>query len=147
MLVYMQTSYFSIWMDEAGKMKKLKWWTKTTGKTIPLPKWTEEQKTLKKFVWHEDLRPVDRYDIFRFYKGKTTPPPSPDGPETETELAPSPVEPEMLPAEADTPPAEIETEIETKTEPEVEPDPEPEPEPESVEEEPAESRLEKKENE
>jgi lipopolysaccharide export system protein LptA len=79
---YTQTSYFSLWMDEEGQMKKLKWWPYTTGKTVPLPDLTEEQKTLKKFAWHEALRPVDRYDIFRFYRRKTTetdaPPPETD---------------------------------------------------------------------
>jgi lipopolysaccharide export system protein LptA len=68
MLIYTQTSYFSIWMGEDGKMEKLKWWPKTAGKVIPLPDLTEEQKTLRKFAWYEDLRPVDRHDIFRFYK-------------------------------------------------------------------------------
>ncbi|MDR1115746.1 MAG: hypothetical protein LBL33_06320, partial [Tannerella sp.] len=80
-----QTSYFSLWMDEEGKIKKLKWWPLTTGKLIPLPDLTEEQKTLKKFVWHEELRPVDRYDIFRFYKRKKTVAEQPDVPPAETE--------------------------------------------------------------
>jgi lipopolysaccharide export system protein LptA len=70
-LNYTQSSYLSMWMDEKGKLAKLKLWPAPVGKTIPLPDLTEEQKTLKKFAWHEDLRPVDRYDIFRFYKGKT----------------------------------------------------------------------------
>jgi hypothetical protein len=72
-------------MDEEGKIKKLKWWPLTTGKLIPLPDLTEEQKTLKKFVWHEELRPVDRYDIFRFYKRKKTVAEQPDVPPAETE--------------------------------------------------------------
>jgi lipopolysaccharide export system protein LptA len=67
-LIYIQSSYLSMWMDEAGKLAKLKFESSPVGKVIPLPDLTEEQKTLKKFVWHEDLRPVDKYDIFRFYK-------------------------------------------------------------------------------
>jgi lipopolysaccharide export system protein LptA len=80
LLYYIKTSYLSIWMNEAGKLAKLKTWPLTVGEVIPVPDLTEEQKTLKKFVWREDLRPVDKYDIFRFYKsrkkGMATHPPS-----------------------------------------------------------------------
>ena len=70
MLNYTQSPYLSIWMNEKGKLEKLKLSSQSTGKTIPLPDLTDEQKTLKKFAWYGDLRPVDKDDIFRFYKKK-----------------------------------------------------------------------------
>ena len=65
-LNYTQSSYLTIWFAE-GKFHKLKTWTKTDGLMTPIPDLTPEQKTLSKFAWYDDLRPVDRYDIFRFY--------------------------------------------------------------------------------
>jgi lipopolysaccharide export system protein LptA len=67
-LNYLKSSSLSIWTDEEGRLSKLKFIDRPVGKTIPLPELTEAQKTLKKFAWHKDLRPVDKYDIFRFYK-------------------------------------------------------------------------------
>ena len=64
---YTQSSYLSIWFDE-GKLEKLKIWPSPNGKMTPIPDLTPAEKTLKKFAWHDALRPVDRYDIFRFYK-------------------------------------------------------------------------------
>jgi len=88
-LNYTQSSYLSIWFIE-GKLDKLKIWPNPTGKMIPIPDLTPEQKTLKKFAWYDDLRPVDRYDIFRFYnerkRGRDDPPPTPQ--ETEPEKPP-----------------------------------------------------------
>ena len=63
---YTQSSYLSMWFDE-GKFSRAKFWTSPSGKMTPLPDLTPEQKTLKKFAWHDNIRPVDRYDIFRFY--------------------------------------------------------------------------------
>ena len=65
-LLYTQSSFLSIWFNE-GKLEDLKWWPKSDGKLTPIHLMTPEQKTLKKFAWYDDLRPVDRYDIFRFY--------------------------------------------------------------------------------
>jgi hypothetical protein len=68
-LNYTQSSYLSIWFVE-GKFFKLKIWSQSTGKMTPIPDLTPEQKTLKKFAWHDALRPTDRYDIFRFYNAR-----------------------------------------------------------------------------
>jgi lipopolysaccharide export system protein LptA len=66
---YTQSAYLSIWMQE-GKLEKLKIWPAPKGKMTPIFELSPEQKTLKKFAWHDDVRPRDRYDIFRFYKSK-----------------------------------------------------------------------------
>ena len=70
-LNYTQSSYLSIWLNE-GKLDKLKIWPKPVGKMVPIPDLTPEQKTLKKFAWYGELRPKDRYDIFRFYNQRKT---------------------------------------------------------------------------
>jgi lipopolysaccharide assembly outer membrane protein LptD (OstA) len=66
---YTQSSYLSMWMKE-GKLDKMKIWPTPKGKMIPIPLLLPEEKTLKKFVWHDDIRPRDKHDIFRFYKRK-----------------------------------------------------------------------------
>jgi lipopolysaccharide assembly outer membrane protein LptD (OstA) len=72
MLNYMKSSYLSFWMNEEGELEKLKLYPPIpAGKVIPIPDLSVEEKTLKKFVWYGDLRPVDKNDIFRFYKKKT----------------------------------------------------------------------------
>ncbi|MDR0573655.1 MAG: hypothetical protein LBG96_06425 [Tannerella sp.] len=68
-LNYTLSSYLSIWFQE-GKLDKLKIWPSPTGKMIPIPDLIPEQKTLKKFAWYGDLRPADKYDIFRFYTSR-----------------------------------------------------------------------------
>ena len=68
---YSQSSYLSIWFDEEGKLAKFKIWPLPTAKTIPIHLLTQEDKTLKKFAWFGDLRPIDRFDIFRFYIPKS----------------------------------------------------------------------------
>jgi hypothetical protein len=73
MLNYTQSSYLSMWMDDEGKLEKLLLHPKPAGKTIPIPDLTNEEKTLKKFAWYGDIRPVDNNDIFRFYKKKVAP--------------------------------------------------------------------------
>ena len=70
-LNYSQSSYLSIWFEE-GKLGKLKIWPSPKGRLVPIPDISPEQKTLEKFAWHEELRPTDRHDIFRFYKKQKT---------------------------------------------------------------------------
>ena len=70
-LNYTQSPYLSIWFRE-GKLAKLKIWPKPKARTIPIPDLTPEVKTLKNFAWYGHLRPIDRYDIFRFYNLRKT---------------------------------------------------------------------------
>jgi lipopolysaccharide export system protein LptA len=64
---YTQSPYMSFWMKE-GKLDKMKTWSASKGKLIPLFELLPEEKTLKKFAWYADIRPTDKNDIFRFYK-------------------------------------------------------------------------------
>jgi lipopolysaccharide export system protein LptA len=64
-----QSSYLTIRMKE-GKLDRLKIWSASKNKMTPIFMLEPEQKTLKKFAWHDDIRPQDKNDIFRFYKGK-----------------------------------------------------------------------------
>ncbi|MDR0393630.1 MAG: hypothetical protein LBH77_00570 [Tannerella sp.] len=74
MLNYTKSSYLSFWMDEEGKFRRLKLYPPNpVGRTTPIPDLSNEDKTLKKFAWYGDLRPVDKNDIFRFYKKKELP--------------------------------------------------------------------------
>jgi len=66
-LNYTQSAYLSMWLKD-NKLERIKCWDAPTGKTIPLPDLTPEQKTLKKFVWYDEVRPISKKDIFRFYK-------------------------------------------------------------------------------
>ena len=66
---YTQSSYLSMWFEE-GKFDRWKIWSISNNKMIPVPDLTLEQKTLKKFAWYDEIRPADRYDIFRFYNSK-----------------------------------------------------------------------------
>jgi hypothetical protein len=66
---YTQSPYMSFWMKE-GKLERWKIWSASKGKLIPLFDLLPEEKTLKKFAWHADIRPTDKNDIFRFYKSK-----------------------------------------------------------------------------
>jgi len=59
-----QSSYLSMWLKD-NKLDKLMIWPSPTGKMIPIPDLTPQQKTLKKFAWFADIRPVNRHDIFR----------------------------------------------------------------------------------
>ena len=86
-LNYTQSSFLSIWLNE-GKLDKLKIWPKPVGKMIPIPDLTPEEKTLKKFAWYGELRPTDRYDIFRFYNQRKANP------------APATPDPDYAPAES-----------------------------------------------
>jgi Organic solvent tolerance protein OstA len=70
-LNYTQSSYLSIWLKE-GKLDKLKIWPSPKGKMIPIPDLSPGDKTLKKFAWYDEIRPKDRYDIFRFYNQRKT---------------------------------------------------------------------------
>jgi lipopolysaccharide export system protein LptA len=74
MLNYTKSSYLSFWMDEEGRFRKLKLYPPNpVGKTTPIPDLSDEERTLKKFAWYGDLRPVDKNDIFRFYEKKEPP--------------------------------------------------------------------------
>ena len=72
-LNYTQSAYLTIWFIE-GKFHKLKTWPKTDGLMTPIPDLTAEQKTLKKFAWYDELRPTDRFDIFRKGEAPLDPP-------------------------------------------------------------------------
>ena len=65
--------YFAILFDDEGNRETMKWLGKFSGETYPIFDVTTEKKKLKKFVWHSEIRPVDKYDIFRFYTKKETP--------------------------------------------------------------------------
>jgi len=65
-LNYTQSSYLSMWLKN-NKLERLKIWPSAIGDLIPIPDLAPEQKTLKRFAWHADIRPVDRHDVFRFY--------------------------------------------------------------------------------
>ena len=86
-LNYTQSSYLSIWFNE-GKLDKLKIWPKSVGKMTPIPDLMPDQKTLQKFAWYGDLRPEDRYDIFRFYNRRKATADSPSAVEYEPEDSP-----------------------------------------------------------
>ncbi|MDU1904492.1 MAG: OstA-like protein [Dysgonomonas sp.] len=64
-----ESSYLS--MDFVNrKVTKLKLWPKSTGKMVPIPDLQPSQGKLKDFEWHDYLRPLDKYDIFREVKKK-----------------------------------------------------------------------------
>ncbi len=48
-----------------NQVEKLKLWSSTKAQTLPLPQLTADDKTLKGFVWLKDVRPMDKFDIFR----------------------------------------------------------------------------------
>jgi hypothetical protein len=64
-----QSSYLTIWMKES-KLDRLKIWSASKNQMTPIFMLLPEQKTLKKFAWHDDIRPKDKNDVFRFYKNK-----------------------------------------------------------------------------
>jgi hypothetical protein len=45
-------------------MEKLKLWTQSSGRLIPIPDLTPDVKTLKDFYWFDYLRPGDKDDIY-----------------------------------------------------------------------------------
>ena len=94
-LNYTQSSYLSIWFRE-GKFNKLKTFPKTDGLMTPIPDLTTEQKTLNKFNWYDELRPVDRFDIFRFYNERKKAKEKVEEEKVEEETEPEPVEPEPV---------------------------------------------------
>ena len=65
------SAYLSIWFNE-GQFNGMKIWPLSSNRMLPIPDLTPEEKTLKKFAWYEDVRPVDRYDIFRFYRSQAS---------------------------------------------------------------------------
>ncbi len=50
---------------ENRQLKKLTMWPQVKGSLTPLPKLTPEVLYLSNFRWYDDLRPKDRYDIFK----------------------------------------------------------------------------------
>ena len=59
-----ESGYLSINMREK-KMEKLKIWSKSKNKIIPIPDLTPDQTKLKNFQWFDYLRPLNKDDIFR----------------------------------------------------------------------------------
>ena len=58
------SAYLSIdiWKNE---LQKLKLWSSTTAETNPLSLLKPEDKKLKGFIWYDNVRPLDKKDIFR----------------------------------------------------------------------------------
>ncbi|HTN69004.1 MAG TPA: OstA-like protein [Dysgonamonadaceae bacterium] len=48
-----------------NELQKLKLWSSTTAQTDPLSILKPEDKKLKGFVWYDDVRPLNKFDIFR----------------------------------------------------------------------------------
>ena len=71
LLNYTLSSYLTMIFKVEGQMDSIKLIGSPSVETHPLFDVPQERKKLKKFVWHTDLRPVDKYDIFRFYIKKT----------------------------------------------------------------------------
>lgn len=59
-----QSAYLS--MDiEKNELQKLKLWSSTTAETNPLSLLKPEEKRLDGFIWYDDIRPLNKFDIFR----------------------------------------------------------------------------------
>ena len=86
---YTKSAYLSMWFKE-GKFERWKIWSVSNNLLLPLPDLTSEEKTLKKFVWYDEVRPVDSYDIFRFYNlRKKNVAEQPENEETEADEEPT----------------------------------------------------------
>ena len=48
-----------------NELQKLKLWSSTNAETSPLSILTPEDKKLKGFIWYENVRPLNKLDIFR----------------------------------------------------------------------------------
>ena len=59
-----QSAYLSIDIYK-NELQKLKLWSSTTAETTPLSLLKPEDKKLKDFIWYDNVRPLDRFDIFR----------------------------------------------------------------------------------
>lgn len=59
-----QSAYLS--MDiEKNELQKLKLWSSTTAEMNPLSILKPEDKKLKDFIWYDNVRPLNKMDIFR----------------------------------------------------------------------------------
>lgn len=68
---WLETSYLEIFMDD-GKFSKLVGWPKPIGKATPFHLIKPDQLRLKDFYWFDYMRPLDKKDIFRKAKRKTS---------------------------------------------------------------------------
>jgi lipopolysaccharide export system protein LptA len=66
-----ESSYLSIDFKDK-KIEKLKLWPKATGKMTPLPDIKPDQGKLKDFEWYDYLRPLNKDDIFRKIKKRSS---------------------------------------------------------------------------
>ena len=66
-----QSGFLSIWIKE-NKLDKLKIWPAPSGKTIPIPDLTPDDKMLKDFYWFDYLRPKSKDDIYKVVKRKVS---------------------------------------------------------------------------
>ena len=48
-----------------NELQKLKLWSSTTAETNPLSLLKPEDKKLKGFIWYDNVRPLNKLDIFR----------------------------------------------------------------------------------
>lgn len=66
-----ESSYLSMdFLDR--KIQKIKLWPKSSGNLTPIPDLKPDQGKLRDFMWHDYLRPLDKYDIFRKVSKKGT---------------------------------------------------------------------------
>ncbi|MGL4292059.1 MAG: OstA-like protein [Bacteroidales bacterium] len=62
-----ESSYLNAFFKER-KLEKMSMWPKVNGSLTPIPKLMPDQLYLPSFHWYSDLRPKDRFDIFRKVK-------------------------------------------------------------------------------
>ncbi len=48
-----------------NELQKLKLWSSTTAETTPLSLLKPDDKKLKDFIWYDNVRPLNKIDIFR----------------------------------------------------------------------------------
>jgi lipopolysaccharide assembly outer membrane protein LptD (OstA) len=66
-----KSAYLTIWLKE-NQLERLKLWPESEGSLIPIPDLKPEQKTLTDFFWYDYLRPLNKNDIYRKVKRKTS---------------------------------------------------------------------------
>lgn len=59
-----ESSYLSMDFKDR-KIDRIKLWSQSTAKMVPLADLKPDMGRLRNFEWYGDLRPVDRYDVFR----------------------------------------------------------------------------------
>ncbi|MDR1981895.1 MAG: hypothetical protein LBQ39_09800 [Tannerellaceae bacterium] len=82
-LNHSKSPYLTIWLKD-NRMEKIKLWSDSEGKYLPIPDLTPEQKMLKDFYWFDYLRPKDKDDIYQVVKRKTG-----DAPKRSNKFVPS----------------------------------------------------------